>query len=447
MHMHFQYFIIKQYSVKNTDFPLDMDGVGHMKNFDAKWYFDSRVWNYGVERLEREMKHPEILKKIEQMTDATAFEACRYLTEENFSKLSDKELAGALEKYYIYFQTILRAASTLRILDRGVIHKIKNDSRFPNSDEVLRKISTNVRPSFMIQEEEACCKAAMTKEEDAAEKVFNDFAWITCGYYDEKPRTLSWYQERVAALTKNNPDNALEELEEKVKHDISERETIVKTLSGEDKTLADIASLSTYLKDQYKFNVNKIIYYSEPLFQEIGLRLGISFDEAKDIWPEDACRYISERKFDKTLNDSKLIHNVLWVENAEFHSCFGKEADEFYKTYLEEDHTGKKEFKGRVASLGNVRGKAIVITDTKDFKKMEKDRILVVVNTSPDYVPIMHMAKGIVAEEGGLTAHVSVVSREFRIPAIVGIKDICKAIKDGDEIELNTDKGIVRILN
>jgi phosphohistidine swiveling domain-containing protein len=445
MHMHFQYFVIKQYSIKNPEFPLEMDGVGYMKEFGAKWYFDTKVWKYGEQRLDNEINHPEILSKIEKMTDKTASEACRYFKEENFAKLSNQELAKALEKYYAYFQTILRAASTLRIFDRGVIQKVRNDKRYSNPDEVLRKISTNTRLGFNAQEEEAILNAVI--EGRPAEEVFSEFAWITVGYYSEKPKTLEWYESKITSMSKSEAEEALKHLKEKTAHDISERESLIKDWNEEDKKMADIASLSTYLKDHYKFNVNKIIYFAEPLFIEIGKRLGISSEEVKDIWPEDTASYVESGVFDKSANDFKVNHNVLWVEDGEFHAVFGKETTEFYKTYLEEDHSGKKEFKGRVASLGNVKGKAVVITDTKDFGKMEQGKILVVVNTSPDYVPIMHMAKGIIAEEGGLTAHVSVVSREFRIPAIVGIKDICKVIKDGDEVELDTDKGIIKILN
>ena len=65
-------------------------------------------------------------------------------------------------------------------------------------------------------------------------------------------------------------------------------------------------------------------------------------------------------------------------------------------------------------------------------------------NTCPNFVPLMKLANAIIAEEGGLTAHVSVVSREFNIPCIVGIQTATKVFKDGDIVEVDAKKGVVR---
>jgi phosphohistidine swiveling domain-containing protein len=66
---------------------------------------------------------------------------------------------------------------------------------------------------------------------------------------------------------------------------------------------------------------------------------------------------------------------------------------------------------------------------------------LVVTNTSPDFVVLFDRISGIIAEEGGITAHVSVVSREYRIPCIVGVHHITKILKDGDIISLDANLG------
>jgi pyruvate,water dikinase len=58
----------------------------------------------------------------------------------------------------------------------------------------------------------------------------------------------------------------------------------------------------------------------------------------------------------------------------------------------------------------------------------------------------MKRAAAIVAEEGGITGHVSVVSREFNIPCVVGIGKITEIIKDDDMVEVDAEKGVVRII-
>ena len=66
--------------------------------------------------------------------------------------------------------------------------------------------------------------------------------------------------------------------------------------------------------------------------------------------------------------------------------------------------------------------------------------------TRPEYVPLMKKATAIITDEGGITSHASIVSRELKIPCIVGTKIATKILKDGDLIEINADIGIVRKL-
>ena len=53
-------------------------------------------------------------------------------------------------------------------------------------------------------------------------------------------------------------------------------------------------------------------------------------------------------------------------------------------------------------------------------------------------------AGAIVTDEGGLTSHAAIVSRELKIPCIVGTKIATKILKDGDIVEVDAENGIVR---
>ena len=66
--------------------------------------------------------------------------------------------------------------------------------------------------------------------------------------------------------------------------------------------------------------------------------------------------------------------------------------------------------------------------------------------TSPELVPAMHKAAGIVTDEGGVTCHAAIVSREFNIPCIVGTGNATKVFKDGDFIEVNTEFATAKII-
>jgi pyruvate,water dikinase len=110
----------------------------------------------------------------------------------------------------------------------------------------------------------------------------------------------------------------------------------------------------------------------------------------------------------------------------------------------EEEITERKILvKGLAASPGIASGRARVILEVKDAKDFQKGDILVTRMTDPDWVPVMKIASGIVTDEGGITSHAAIVSRELGIPAIVGTKEGTKIIKDGEEITVDATRGVV----
>lgn len=105
-----------------------------------------------------------------------------------------------------------------------------------------------------------------------------------------------------------------------------------------------------------------------------------------------------------------------------------------------------EELRGRSAFPGTVRGVARLMLKQADFPKFKNGEILVAPNTRPEYVPIMKKAAAIVTEEGGITSHAAIVSRELKIPAVVGVQGVLDALKDGDRVEVDANHGVVKKL-
>lgn len=108
---------------------------------------------------------------------------------------------------------------------------------------------------------------------------------------------------------------------------------------------------------------------------------------------------------------------------------------------------GKKKqrmLRGTPAQPGKVVGKVCKMLFDKDFPKFKKGEILVALQTMVHYVPLMKKSKAILTEFGGLTSHAAIVSRELGKPCIVGIPNLIASLKDGDRVEVDADKGVVR---
>ena len=98
---------------------------------------------------------------------------------------------------------------------------------------------------------------------------------------------------------------------------------------------------------------------------------------------------------------------------------------------------GEIVLKGLAASPGIASGKVKIIEDLKDLNKIKGGDILVTKMTNPDMVVTMQKSAGIITDEGGLTAHAAIVSREMGIPCIVGTQEATTKLKENEVITID----------
>ncbi len=102
--------------------------------------------------------------------------------------------------------------------------------------------------------------------------------------------------------------------------------------------------------------------------------------------------------------------------------------------------------KGTGVSAGTVTATARIILDPITDERLKPGDILVTRSTDPGWTPLFVIAGGLVLERGGLLSHGAIVSREFSIPAVVGIENATQRIKDGDTIKVNGMSGEIEII-
>ena len=100
---------------------------------------------------------------------------------------------------------------------------------------------------------------------------------------------------------------------------------------------------------------------------------------------------------------------------------------------------------GLAVSSGVIEGRARVILNMEDAA-LEDGDILVTTFTDPSWTPLFVSIKGLVTEVGGLMTHGAVIAREYGLPAVVGVENATKLIKDKQQIRVNGTEGYVEIL-
>lgn len=103
--------------------------------------------------------------------------------------------------------------------------------------------------------------------------------------------------------------------------------------------------------------------------------------------------------------------------------------------------------KGQIACKGKTEGTARIVFTKDDYKKIKNGDILITPMTKPNIVPFLSMVSGIVTNDGGALSHASIISREMKIPCIVGTIHATDIFKNGDHVLLNADVGEAKKIN
>lgn len=101
--------------------------------------------------------------------------------------------------------------------------------------------------------------------------------------------------------------------------------------------------------------------------------------------------------------------------------------------------------KGQAASPGQATGNVRIIKRKNQISTLLPGEILVSPMTTPDFIPAMKKAAAIITDEGGITCHAAIVSRELKKPCIIGTKFATQILKDGNYVEVNATNGIIKI--
>ncbi len=121
------------------------------------------------------------------------------------------------------------------------------------------------------------------------------------------------------------------------------------------------------------------------------------------------------------------------------------ESDNFI---LKQNETPKQvnEIKGQGVSKGIVKGRVRIILREKEVDNLKEGEILISYMTTPVFMPAIKKASAFVTDEGGITSHAAIYSRELKKPCIVGTKIATSVLYDGDLVEVDANIGVVRIL-
>jgi len=278
--------------------------------------------------------------------------------------------------------------------------------------------------------------------------------WTRNNYVDNNVLSLRFFLKELLALVKQDVDfeREIKRLAQIPRQNKRAKQKLMKELNLPTyfKNLLVISEDFTYWQDQRKKKTYWYTHYLSLILAEMGRRFGFSLLQMKYfLYPEILSLFgenIELKPAKAELN--RRIKSCLWYQVGDaFDLSSGPEADKILLRLLKRD---KKEipddFRGMSASKGVASGRVCLMKSVKDSHKIKPGDVLVAVMTRPDYIPAIKKAIAIVTNEGGVTCHAAIVSRELGIPCVIGTKIATEVLKDGMIVEVNANHGVVKII-
>lgn len=205
--------------------------------------------------------------------------------------------------------------------------------------------------------------------------------------------------------------------------------------------LPKIVQTMTHVRGESEFLISLSHAEARPLLLEACKRLGVNIYEIRKLTPQEIGEMLGGKISKKVFEERATLNG--------FYSDCEKETFLDEKTLRELEKTVPKRVEQTMAlcaCAGVAVGKARVVSGKSSVAAFRQGEILVAKSTMADYLPAMRKAAAIITENGGITSHASIISREFNVPCIVGLKNAVEKF-GGKIVRVDATNGKVSVLH
>lgn len=276
-----------------------------------------------------------------------------------------------------------------------------------------------------------------------------EFAWIPTDDPTGRPWAEHDLEKRIEVLLEMNPEEKLERMINGEKQRKQTFKKYVEELELDDKAveLVNAAREFVFLRNYRIESWIQANFLVRPFLEFIASKAGLSLDQLYTLSSEEISAFLEKGEIVPREEIEKRLKAYAYIKlNEKLEVFFGEEAQKQGHFHPKEKETAGEEIRGSTANKGKAIGTVKVIKELSEISKVEKGDILVASMTVPQYIPAMEKAAALVTDEGGITCHAAIVSRELDVPCIVGTGNATKLLKDGDMVEVDANQGTVRKL-
>ena len=358
----------------------------------------------------------------------------------------------------------------LEIKTKEILERVVNDNEDINT--IFNILSTCPDPEKIFYNEEPLDLLRVAKKikenpqarEELINKHIDTYAWMKGPILiEEQAFTYKDYEDRINYLITTDIDRKIEDILKAR----SEREKEVSKLiekypfTDDDKSMIHSMRRFVFLRTFMATVQDRLFFLGRHgLFEQISKEYNIPKKELLMLTADEISEFLKNpntEEYIKLAHDREKEYSIITIDEkvTSFAGDEAQKIDNILTRYIKVEKREEKEQKvessdktvtGMIANLGCITGRAKILNSYEDISNVNIGDIIVSTMTLPNYIAAMEKARGFITDEGGITCHAAILSREFNVPCIVGTINATKVIKDNDLIELDANNGIVRII-
>ncbi len=441
----------------------------HFKHLMVKYSRTERVYfrpqeprNKMLEYVEKNIPDPAFAEK--QFKSAwnsytQSLKGNQKFRNKKLSGLSDKKLAKEFKKYRGPQETFIGATSTtIMFIDKTsafiqekiLLPRLRLEGRENELNSLMGEISTPNKLIHYLQEELDLIEVAESHGKDFERLLKkHEKKYFAIPFFNtHRAWTREDFLKRIKELKKKGLSKEKERIESNFRKQNKAAKKICKELKLSKKQKRHVNALRglLYLRAYEELLLSYIEFCFHKTFREVSLRRPVSLNQLRFFVLPEFYDLLNGKPVDLNEVNKREEYSLLIYFRGNQTVLTGREAEAFLKKLVKED--APKRFsgllKGQPAMKGKAKGRVKVILHITHLRNFKKGDVLVAPNTDPSCVVAMRKASAIVTDEGGVTCHAAIVSRELKKPCVIGTKYATAFLKDNDLVEVNATEGTVK---
>ena len=411
---------------------------------ESHLFIDSNyIFGYAKKVLENYLKNSNTTIEIVENKYKVEVKNANDLYDNLFedTKYTEEELNLLLKKNLKIFKDFFVSCSLAYLDHSSIFDLIENHPKI-DAKKIKEILEIDIHKSFELIHEEIILKFKEEKNTD-----YESLSYLFTSYSKIPKKTeVKQAVEKINLVDlKQSTQNKKQHLESNSK----KYEKLYAKLNSNEKELVDFIQMIKRIREDRKQYFSKLFFSLYKISDLLLKKWQISKIKNGNVF---AFELLKGKKYVEQIKDEILKREegyILYCDSGNDPTSTpfsGNTETELNNLKDTISKTDLNFIKGEIAYKGKVSGKVAVAIKNKDFSKIKENDILVTSMTRPEVLPYLKKVKAIITDEGGVTCHAAIISRELKKPCIIGTKTATHILNDGDLVEVDANNGKVIIL-